>query len=313
MAKKILIILLIVIVIIIGILIGVGNYFFNSFFKKEKTVTKELIETQEESVTYRNVEYLKAEKWWGAVEKEELNINSTDGLKLVGYFLPAKQTSDKLVILAHGDEGASNTMALFAYYYYNEGFNVFVPDNRAFGKSAGEYYTMGWLDREDYEIWIDKLVEKLGQETKVVLHGVSYGATTALLLSNSEKLNIKCIIEDSGYSNLEELLSYKVKRQNNIEQFPAVHMASLVCKIRQGYLFSDVDVLKSVCESKYPILFIHSRDDDIVPEYMAYVLYEHANCEKELWMVDGNKHGILFFTDNEEYKNKIKEFYSKYI
>jgi len=295
------------------ILLGIGNYFFNSFFKREETVAKELIETQEENVTYRNVEYLKSEKWWQGVQKEELNIASEDGTNLVGYFLQAKEATNKLVILAHGEDGASDTMALFAQYYYNEGFNVFVPDNRAYGKSGGDYSSMGWLDKKDYELWIDKLVEKIGAETQILLHGVSDGATTVSLLSDIDKPNIKCIIADSGYSNLEELLSYRIKSKNNFEQFPFIHMASLVCKIRQGYYFSDVNVLNSVSNSKYPILFIHSKQDDIVPEYMAYSLYEKANCEKDLWVVDGNKHGTIFFTDNEEYKNKAKEFYSKYM
>lgn len=96
-------------------------------------------------------------------------------------------------------------------------------------------------------------------------------------------------------------------------EFPIINVINIICARKQGYLFKDADVIKHVEGSKVPILFIHSNQDDYVPEYMAYKLYESANCEKDLWIVEGNNHGTLFFTNTEEYKTKIKEFYERYM
>jgi len=132
MVKKIICIILLIIIVSLASLYFVGNYFYNSVFKRDLSLTQELVETQEETVNYRSVDYLKNEKWWDSLEKETLEITSFDGLKLKGYFAPAKEQTDKVVILAHSEEGASSTMASFAKYYYDEGFNILVPDNRSF-------------------------------------------------------------------------------------------------------------------------------------------------------------------------------------
>lgn len=132
MVKKIVYIILLIIIVSLASLYFIGNYFYNSVFKSDLSLTQELVETQEESISYRRVDFLKAKKWWDSLEKETLEITSFDGLKLKAYFLSQKEQTDKVVILAHGEEGASDTMALFAQYYYNEGFNVLVPDNRGF-------------------------------------------------------------------------------------------------------------------------------------------------------------------------------------
>lgn len=132
MVKKIICIILIITTILLASLYFVGNYFYNSVFKRDLSIARELVETQEESVNYRSVDYLKAEKWWNSLEKETLEITSFDGLKLKAFFVSAKEKTDKVVILAHSEEGSASTMAAFAQYYYNEGFNILVPDNRSF-------------------------------------------------------------------------------------------------------------------------------------------------------------------------------------
>ena len=221
MLKKIIIIIVTGILIILLSLWGLGEYFFNILFKKDDNLSKQIAEVnQQENIQYRNVDFLKAQKWWDSMNVEELNIVSYDGLNLTGYLLKTNEISDKLVILAHGRLGDSKTMVLFAQYYYQNGYNVFVTDERACGISQGEILGMGYLDSQDYELWINKIIEKLEDpDIKIILHGVSTGATAFTLLCDKELPNIKCIIADSGYSSLKEFINYRLKTR---EQFTRI-------------------------------------------------------------------------------------------
>lgn len=314
MIKKILLAIFIVILIFITTTYFVGNYFYNYTFKKDLTLTEELVETQKESVDYRSVDYLKAEKWWQQIEKETLEITSFDNLKLKAYYLPAKEKTDKVVILAHGEEGSSITMALFSKYYYDEGFNILVPDNRCYGESEGNYIGTGFLDKQDYKSWIAQIVQKLGDNCKIVLHGISYGATSVTLLSSETTLpNVKCIIAEGGYSNLQELVNYRLNNDKHMPGFPIINAMNIISKQKQNYILSDVNVIDQVSKATIPIFYIHSQEDNFIPVYMAYKLSENTSSEKDLWVVDGNKHNTIFIENNEEYKTKVKEFYTKYI
>lgn len=177
------------------------------------------------------------------------------------------------------------------------------------GESEGTYLGLGFLDKQDYKSWIATIVRKLGEGSKIILHGISYGATAVTSLASETLPNVKCIIAEGGYSNLEELISYKLNNENKLPAFPIVNAMDVVSKIKQNYNISNVDILKNVSNSNISILYIHSSEDNFIPEYMAYKLFENTSSEKDLWIVEGNKHNTIFIENNEEYKAKIKEFY----
>ena len=80
---------------------------------------------------------------------EEVKITSFDGLKLNGYYLEAKTSTDKTAILAHGYSASAKAMGMFAKYYYEDlGYNILMPDARGHGKSEGDYIGFGWHDRK---------------------------------------------------------------------------------------------------------------------------------------------------------------------
>src|SRR5690625_5547217 len=109
---------------------------------------------------------------------------SYDGLQLKGYYLPAKESTNKTVVFAHGYLGRARDMGLFGEYYYeNLGYNIFTADARGHGASEGDYIGFGWHDRLDYVDWIQMIIEKVGPQAEIVLHGLSMGAATVLMTS----------------------------------------------------------------------------------------------------------------------------------
>ena len=214
--------------------------------------------------------------WVAAQQFERLTLTARDGLKLSGYYLPASQPTDKLVILTHGYLGNAKQMGLFGQYYHNDlDYNIFMPDARGHGNSEGAYYGFGWPDRLDLIDWTNLLVQKLGPDVKVAYHGLSMGAATVLMTSGEAELprQVKAIIADSPYASVYQLFQYQMNRMFHLPAFPLLDSTSLLTKIRAGYSFGEASALNAVEKTDVPILYIHGEGDTFVPTEMAEELY----------------------------------------
>lgn len=254
-------------------------------------------------------------KWDSEQDFEEMSMRSFDDLNLKGYFLEAKEPTNKVVVFAHGYLGRASDMSLFGQYYYEElGYNMFTADARGHGQSEGDYYGFGWHDRLDYVGWINQLVEKLGPDTEIVLHGLSMGAATVLMTSG-EKLpdNVKAVVADSPYTSVNDLFKYQLKRMFKLPAFPVLNSTSAVTKLKAGYGLKEASALKQVEKTSIPILYIHGEEDTFVPTKLAHKLYEQTNSEAELVTFEGANHGESFVIEKDKYIKHLNRFLDRYI
>lgn len=254
--------------------------------------------------------------WVNAQQFEQLTLTSRDGLNLSGYYLPAAVPTDKLVILTHGYLGNAKQMGLFGQYYHHDlGYNIFMPDARGHGGSAGNYYGFGWPDRLDLIDWTQTLVKKLGPDSKVVYHGLSMGAATVLMASGEDELphQVKAIIADSPYMSVYQLFAYQMNRMFYLPAFPLLDSTSLLTKIRAGYSFREASALKAVEKANIPILYIHGEGDTFVPTKLTKELYGHTKSDAELFLVPDANHGESFALAQDEYKIRTDDFLSLYV
>ncbi|MFD2305563.1 alpha/beta hydrolase [Enterococcus termitis] len=304
---KILIALLIVIIIV---LIGGGMYFYNyAVVPSEKDFLAG--DTPGTDVEAKNPE----EKWF----KDDKNrtywtLEAADGLKLQAIYLPAAEKTDKNVIMAHGYMGNAETMASFAKMYHDWGYNVLVPDARGHGKSEGEYIGFGWPERKDYLQWINQVIEKNGEHAQITLYGISMGGATVMMTSG-EALpeNVKAIVEDCGYSTVNEELAYQLKDMFNLPSFPLVPVTSLITKIRAGYFFGEASSIAQLKKNTTPILFIHGDADTFVPFEMLDEVYAATNAPKDKYVVPGAEHAKAYSVNKKAYKEKVEHFLNKYV
>ena len=254
--------------------------------------------------------------WVDAQKFEHLTLTSRDGLELSGYYLPASKPTDKLVVFTHGYLGNAKQMGLFGQYYHKDlDYNIFMPDARGHGKSAGNYYGFGWQDRLDLIDWTDLLVKKLGANTKVAYHGLSMGAATVLMASGEEELprQVKAIIADSPYQSVYQLFKYQMNRMFHLPAFPLLDSTSMLTKMRAGYSFREASALKQVEKTNVPVLYIHGESDTFVPTKMTEELHHHTSSDSELFLVPNANHGESIALANDEYKLKIDGFLDRYL
>lgn len=313
--------LLVIFLVLICGLAFVGNYFFNYALVSQEGIATlssvdpnapQSIETEVEVINKQKSK-VDVENWLKEVNTEETNIVSADGLNLWGKLYFQEEKSDKWVIIAHGYTSSHEDVQPIALNFYNEGYNVLTPDMRAHGNSEGKYIGMGWLDRKDMLLWIDYVLS-LDSNSQIVLYGESMGGATVMMTSGEDlPSNVKAIVEDCGYTSVQEMFEAQLYERFGLPSFPILNAAEIVTNIRAKYNFHEASALEQVKKSKTPILFTHGGNDTYVPTEMVYRLYEAANCEKDILIIDGAGHGSAPDVDPITYYDKVFSFLDKYI
>lgn len=292
------------------VLVFAGNYFYNYAVVPSE---KDFLEGDTPGTTKTNEES-SAQSWFANPDnRKEWQQISTDGLKLSAIYLPATD-SHKTAIVAHGYMGNAETMANYSKMFHDLGYNVLVPDARGHGKSEGDYIGFGWHERKDYVKWIDQVLETNGQSEEIVLYGISMGAATVMMTSGeSLSTNVKAIIEDCGYSSVNEELAYQLNELFSLPPFPLIQVTSLMTKIRAGYFFGEADAIKQLEKNQLPMLFIHGDADTFVPYEMLDKVYQATNVPKEKYIVPGAEHAKAYSIDPENYQKTVSSFLEKYV
>ena len=242
-------------------------------------------------------------------------IINPEGRQLHAVFAAASTPTDKTAVLVHGYEGNAIRMLMIGYLYNNKlGYNIFLPDLQDHGLSGGPAIQMGWKDRLDVLQWMNIANRLYGGNTQMVVHGISMGAATTMMLSGEpQQPFVKCFVEDCGYTSVWDEFSFQLKDMFGLPQFPLMYTTSWLCNAKYGWNFREASSLNQVRKCSLPMFFIHGDDDTYVPTWMVYPLYEAKSDPKELWIVPGATHAMSYKDYPQEYTERVKKFIEKYI
>ena len=312
--KKLLGISLGIIAVIIVISLSlIGNYFYN--LALNPTTPKDIVFGTPEEAATTSGQVLDSDISWLLNDSNYTDeyITSSDNLKLHSYQIKNETSSNKWVITVHGYTSEGINMSSYAKKYYDNGYNVLIPDLRAHGLSEGDYIGMGWDDRLDIISWINYILNE-DPNAEIILHGVSMGAATVLMTSGEEiPSNVKAIVADCGYTSVWDEFAYQLDDLFSLPEFPILNVSSIVSKIRAGYFLGEASSIDQVKKSKTPILYIHGDQDDFVPYYMMEELYNATSSEKEMLTIKGAEHAKASEVDPETYWTTVNNFINKYI
>ena len=216
--------------------------------------------------------------------------------------------SQKTAFIIHGwrDSAVKYLFLARLYEHVLGGYNVVLPDLHAHGLSEGDMIQMGWLDRKDVLHWLT-----IFQTDTMVVHGVSMGGATTMMLSAEEMpKGIKDLrfVDDCGYTSAWDEFASELKNQFGLPPFPLMYTTSLLCKMRYGWSFSEASAIDAVRQSPYPMLFIHGDEDTFVPTEMVYRLYQAKPSNKKLWIAPGAEHASSYLTHPDEYIRQLSDF-----
>lgn len=244
---------------------------------------------------------------------EHAEIMSADGLRLRADFLRGRPGTDVTIIFCHGyrSEPAFDFAAMYDFYHAS-GFNLIYLHMRAHGRSEGRYIGFGALDRYDVQLWTKKAAE-LFPGTSIFLHGMSMGAASVMQCADLELSDaVRGIISDCGFSCVNEVFRNLIGSMYHIPATPFVDIFEHVNRITAGYGFSDADSVRSMQNSKLPLLYICGDSDRYVPLEMAMRIYNACPQDKQLLITKGVGHAASFMCENEKYTQLVTDFIDRH-
>lgn len=293
--------------------IAVILYFFSIAFVKhnlgdvddmDSEINKPLREYKEKiskGIEYNNT---RSHKW--------VKTLSYDGLQLMARYYDNGYKNT--IILFHGyRSSALRDFSCAVEMYTKMGFNILLCDQRSHGRSEGRLITFGVKESRDVLSWID-FVEKQYKPQKIVLGGMSMGATT-VLLSLKYKLpdEVKAAVVDCGFTSPVDIIKKVGKQSFKINASFFIPFLNLACKLFGKFSITEDSTVDAVKNSKIPIMFIHGEDDGFVPCEMSKKAYSCANENCKMLLIKGANHGLSFLVDEESVTSGIKEFLAKNI
>jgi len=247
-------------------------------------------------------------KWFESLEKEKITVSSPFGYKLAGFFIPAKQKTEKSVIFCHGITVSLICSVKYAKMFYERGWNLLLYDNRRHGLSGGKMSTYGYYEKHDLKAVVDYIKNRFSPGAVIGIHGESMGAATTLQYAGMED-GASFYIADCPYSSLWEQLSIRMAKDYHLPEFPFAYITSLFIRMISKFWITDVNPLKDVEKINNPVLFIHGEMDVYVPTYMSRQLYEKKKMGfKGLYIAPDAGHSRSLQVNPEEYEKRVFEF-----
>ncbi|QTQ13667.1 alpha/beta hydrolase [Treponema parvum] len=321
------IIILVFIYIALGIVITA--VLINRYFKRpQKGWDDPSLDTEGSRSPFMD-EIKKSQQWLSRQDSEQVRIKSFDNLILAATLLTTPQQNKKgTVILMHGYKSlASFDFAGLYEYFYGEGCNVLLCDQRTHGNSEGKYITLGIKERYDCLSWIDYVNTRFGKNDPIWLFGISMGAAT-VLMAKGHKLspNVKGIIADCGFTSPGKILELGLKNEYHLPAALFMPFINLGIRIFCGYnpySYSTLAALsphkeksqnplagglnKNTDTNSVKILFIHGTKDNFVPLKMSEENFA-AYTGAKVFLKTGAEHATSFFCDRELYVKALKDF-----
>ena len=305
-----------------------------SFMEKldafDRIVEQSYAEQVQESTLQQNAAamYVIGDSWARQAAEEEIGILSEDGYRLKGVIFPAALPqarpqggqavetagqepwpqngpaveepvktaagTHRWVILLHGYTGSKEMMYPYAYRYV-------------------QYIGLGATDSRDLLLWIGMILQR-DPDAEIVLHGLSMGASAALILSGMEEIppNVRAIISDCAFTDAYSMFREKIGSWFYLPAFPVVDSANLMIRLRAGYDLRETSPLNAVTRCSIPTLFIHGREDRMIPVEMCRQLYDAAACPKEILIIEGAGHAQAGTRDPELYFDTADRFLETY-
>ena len=215
----------------------------------------------------------------------EIEINTSDGLTVTGWFLAAPNPTASVLVL-NGNAGNRSGRAPLARALHDRGYEVLLFDYRGYGGNEGSPSEEGLA--LDAEAALAALSE-VATADRLILFGESLGAAVAARLA--VELPPAALVLRSPFPSLEAVA--------------AVHYPFLPTR----FLLRDrYDTLQSINLIKAPILVVAGSTDSIVPTHLSRTVYEAGSADAHWALIENADHNDPALTFGQPLLDAVDRF-----
>ncbi len=213
----------------------------------------------------------------------EVEFTTADGVRLNGWFLPARVPRQGSVLFLHGNAENISTHIASVAWLPAAGFDVFLFDYRGYGGSAGEPSLDGL--QQDFAAALRTLLAMPEVDAgRIVVFGQSLGGTLAItaLAASRYKSQVRALVVEGAFTSLRALAREKLA--GFWLTWPLQWPLGLTIDDR----YRPVDVIGKL--APMPVLIIQGEADRVVPAHHGIALFEAAGQPKQLWLLPDTGH-----------------------
>lgn len=217
---------------------------------------------------------------------EDVYIQTQDGQKLHGWWIPAKPKA-YTVLYFHGNAGNISHRLHRAKFFQDMGWNLLIIDYRGYGKSTGRPDEKGlYLDAQAAYAFLMK--EKGIKPKQLIVYGKSLGGAVAADL---------CAQQPAAALVLESTFTSTTNMGRMMFPWFPVHLV-----LSQKY-----DTLSKLPRLKLPMLIVHGRGDDLIPFSHGEMLFREA-LEPKQFVPFWGEHNDEVYVSSGEYRKVLAGF-----
>jgi pimeloyl-ACP methyl ester carboxylesterase len=245
---------------------------------------------------------------YGAIEYEEVEIRTSDGIVLAGWFVSPKEPPGAVIVLLHGAHGDRSGTAWHAGQLIQAGYGVLLFDQRALGESTGEMVYFGWMEGYDLLAVVDYLESRSDVNAeKIGAVGLSGGGHIALNAAHIEPDRIAALWLDGVQAQSIEDFP---EAENLGERFVTV-INALIYKMAEIHFGRSappafVDILTELDQTKISIVAggLDDFENRVSQKYAGAI-----GANAKVWLIENAWHvgGPMVIPD--EYSQRMLEFF----
>jgi len=221
------------------------------------------------------------------LDYRNLEVTTDSGNTIHGWIVTAEPSRGTL-LFCHGNAGNISDRLKSIKVFHDLGMTVVIFDYPGYGQSTGKPHESNLYESAEA---VCMSLESEFDMGRVIIFGRSLGGAVAIELAT--RVPAACLIVESAFTN-----TVNIGR----ELFPILPVKLM--------LSQHFDSLAKVPTITMPKLFIHSRNDDIIPYRHGVDLYKAAAQPKDFMEITGS-HNDGFLATGRDYTDGIEKFLYK--
>ena len=241
-----------------------------------------------------------------------VEFQAADGLSLRGWYVPTQNGAT--IILVHGHGGNRGNQLSDGGLLVEQGYGILLYDARNCGESDGNISTFGYLEANDVRGALDFVLAQEGIDPqRIGILGHSMGGA-ATLLAAPRLPEVRAFVVESTYTSVEDNARENLESLVGLPSFPFAPLVLFWGKWETGVNPDQIRPIDAIAAiSPRPVLIVHGDQDGTMLVKNAYKLYQAALQPKELLILPQVGHCCLPEKGGKEYRQKIIEFFGKYL
>lgn len=235
---------------------------------------------------------------------EDLEIETSAGVKIHGWYFKAKDKNPKgVIVFFHGNAQNLTSHYVSLSWVLKEGYDYFIWDYRGYGKTLGESTPENTVSDGKAVI---RFIHKKNPPLPLFVFAQSLGGVIAMrsVVDLKGEVPIRALIVDSTFQ------SYQSVGRDILSKSWITWIFQPLSYVFLSDKYSAEDRVGEI--SPIPFLVMHGTSDQVINFKFGKELFLEAREPKELWVIKDGQHIDSFWGKSAELtRKKFIEFISK--